>query len=148
MNERRQRRILAESAKTAAPGGYLLYSTCTFSPEENERNVEWFCKTFPEFSALSVAVLDSYRSPLSELPTYRLFPQHGYGAGAFCCLLRKQGMREESGTLTLHELPSVIWPIWASQTMAPYLSPRPNPDNPRRDKGRQDKRFGGRGRRE
>lgn len=89
MNERRQRRILAHSSKVVAPGGYLLYATCTFSREENEDNVEWFLKNFPDFSPVTVALLEPYRSHISEAATYRLLPHHGKGAGAFCALLRR-----------------------------------------------------------
>lgn len=29
-------------------GGTLVYSTCTYSPEENECQVEWMLRTFPQ----------------------------------------------------------------------------------------------------
>lgn len=45
----RQKEILTNVAKTVAPGGRLVYSTCTFSLEENEMNVDWFLKEFPNF---------------------------------------------------------------------------------------------------
>ncbi len=116
MNERRQRRILANSAQTVRPGGYLIYSTCTFSREENEDNVEWFCKKFPEFWAIDVPTLSNYRSPISELATYRLFPHHGFGAGAFVAILRRDG--ESRGavdlSLTRDNVTDSVWPVWRS----------------------------------
>lgn len=45
----RQREILDRGAETVRPGGCLVYSTCTFSPEENEENVLWFLRTHPAF---------------------------------------------------------------------------------------------------
>ena len=36
-----QRRIVADIWPTLRDGGYLIYSTCTFNPEEDEENVEW-----------------------------------------------------------------------------------------------------------
>ena len=39
-----QRSILPHAAKMLKPGGYILYSTCTFSPEENEGTIEEFYK--------------------------------------------------------------------------------------------------------
>ncbi|MCD8082133.1 MAG: RsmB/NOP family class I SAM-dependent RNA methyltransferase [Clostridiales bacterium] len=50
---RMQREILKQAAGMLKPGGRLVYSTCTFSPEENERNVEWFLEHDPEFSLIS-----------------------------------------------------------------------------------------------
>ena len=37
----RQREIVAEAVKMLAPGGSLVYSTCTFAPEEDEQMVSW-----------------------------------------------------------------------------------------------------------
>jgi 16S rRNA C967 or C1407 C5-methylase (RsmB/RsmF family)/NOL1/NOP2/fmu family ribosome biogenesis protein len=37
----RQRRILMELWPALRPGGFLVYSTCTFNPEENELNLKW-----------------------------------------------------------------------------------------------------------
>lgn len=39
----RQRRILADMWPSLASGGFLIYSTCTFNPLENEDNVNWIC---------------------------------------------------------------------------------------------------------
>lgn len=114
MNERRQRRILANSATLVHPGGYLLYSTCTFSVEENEKNVEWFCKTFPEFSSVSVSALDTFRSKLTSEYSYRLFPNDGFGAGAFCCLFKRDGEPASSTDERIREVTSKVRPVWSS----------------------------------
>ena len=50
----RQRVILDNAAKTVAEGGYLLYSTCTFSLEENEMQVDSFLTRHPGFSLCEV----------------------------------------------------------------------------------------------
>lgn len=44
-----QRRILSVVKDYVKPDGKLLYSTCTIHREENEGNVEWFLKEYPEF---------------------------------------------------------------------------------------------------
>ena len=116
MNEGRQRRILANSAKTVAPGGALLYSTCTFSREENENNIEWFLKTFPEFHAVTVDVLAPYRSRYSSQACYRLFPHEGHGAGAFCALLQREGSRS-SLEICIDEITDTLRPTWRSPTV-------------------------------
>lgn len=45
----RQREILAQAVQMVAPGGRLVYSTCTFSPDENEANAAWLLRHYPEF---------------------------------------------------------------------------------------------------
>ncbi|GAB4339433.1 MAG: RsmB/NOP family class I SAM-dependent RNA methyltransferase [Leptolyngbyaceae cyanobacterium] len=87
-NANRQKRILANSAQLVAGQGYLLYMTCTYSPEENEQVAEWFLERFPHFQAIAVPHLSDYQSHLTRLPAYRLFPQSGLGAGAFTILLQ------------------------------------------------------------
>ena len=45
----RQAEILHEAARFVRPGGRLVYSTCTYNPEENEQNVRRFLEDNPEF---------------------------------------------------------------------------------------------------
>ncbi|SET10763.1 RsmB/NOP family class I SAM-dependent RNA methyltransferase [Anaerobranca gottschalkii] len=45
-----QREILSWIPKLIKPGGTVVYSTCTFSPEENEFQVNNFLKSYPQFS--------------------------------------------------------------------------------------------------
>jgi 16S rRNA C967 or C1407 C5-methylase (RsmB/RsmF family) len=87
-NANRQKRILANSAQLVAPQGYLVYTTCTYSPEENEQVIEWLIKRFPQFQSVEVASLADFQSALSHFYCYRMFPQTGLGAGAFTALLR------------------------------------------------------------
>ena len=43
-----QREILRQAYRMLRPGGYLLYSTCTFSPEEDEQMAEWLLSSCPD----------------------------------------------------------------------------------------------------
>ena len=45
----RQRNILRVAAKLVRPGGTLLYSTCTFAPEEDEQVISTLLDEFPEY---------------------------------------------------------------------------------------------------
>ncbi len=89
-NANRQKRILANSASTVAPGGYLAYTTCTYAEEENEQVCRWFLQRFPQFRPLEIPHLRDYQSHLTELPCYRMWPYEGLGAGAFTMLLQNQ----------------------------------------------------------
>jgi len=111
MNARRQRRILAHSAALVAPGGYLLYATCTFSKEENEENVEWLLSHFSEFAAQPVDALEEYRSPVSSVATYRLWPYQGWGAGSFCALFKRADSNYTGNDIPLTEIftQGVVW---------------------------------------
>lgn len=90
LNVNRQRRILAGAARLVRPGGHLVYSTCTFSPRENEGNVSWFLRKHPTFRALPSAVHADHQVPDQDgIPTYRLLPHQGWGAGGFVALLQR-----------------------------------------------------------
>ncbi len=89
-NANRQKRIIACAASLVRPGGYLLYTTCTYSTDENEKIIEWLTSRRPEFLPLEIPALASYQSPFSELPCFRAFPKtHGL-AGGFTALLQRQ----------------------------------------------------------
>lgn len=49
-----QRSILMDAARMLRPGGRLLYSTCTFAPEENEQMIAEFLDRHPDFSVVPV----------------------------------------------------------------------------------------------
>lgn len=79
---RRQTQILSSAAKVLKNGGLLVYSTCTFAPQEDELQVEEFLKNNGQFKLLSMK---------------KLLPHECRGEGHFVALLRKCG-GEESAT--------------------------------------------------
>lgn len=99
----RQKRIIANSAQVVAPQGYLVYMTCTYSPEENEQVCEWFLARFPQFQAVEVSHLSKYQSHLTSIPCYRMFPQDGLGAGAFTVLFKNMN-EEDAKQINLNNL--------------------------------------------
>ncbi len=88
-NAKRQRGILLAVLPCVEPGGHLLYTTCTYDPEENEKVMAYILRRAKGWQAVEVPSLAAFRSPLAEFPCYRLMPAHGCGAGGFCCLLRR-----------------------------------------------------------
>lgn len=89
-NAKRQKGILLSVLPCVRAGGHLLYSTCTYDPEENEKVMAYILKRFPEWSAVEVPLLADFRSALADFPAYRMLPMHGFGAGGFCCLLHRR----------------------------------------------------------
>lgn len=89
----RQRRIVADVWNSLKPGGYLIYSTCTFNTEENEDNVLWI-KNNLEAEIIPLEVDPNWRISGSksddvDLPVYRFFPHKLNGEGFFMAVLRK-----------------------------------------------------------
>ena len=77
----RQRAILDSAALAVREGGVLVYSTCTFSREENEDNVRWFLSAHPEFALLPIEA-GFGRPGVGDLPVRRIYPMDG-GEGHF-----------------------------------------------------------------
>lgn len=112
----RQQGILEHAAKMLKPGGVLVYSTCTFAPEENEQNICRFLQEHADFSLERTEVGEQYFShgraewadmgcrkedtscsnadarcaQAGELAkAYRLWPHKLCGEGHFLARLRK-----------------------------------------------------------
>lgn len=88
--------ILENAASVLAPGGLLVYSTCTFAPEEDEGQIGHFLALHPEFELLDCGVFfgapgEENRCGEHPFPaglTRRIWPAQG-GEGHFMAKLRK-----------------------------------------------------------
>ena len=91
-----QRQILDLVSAYVKPGGRLLYSTCTISIEENERNAAYIREELP-FEALPLEGLpkELYAASAEE-GMIQLFPHKGiYHDGFFISLFQKTGKGQE-----------------------------------------------------
>ena len=112
MCARRQAEILSSAAALVRPGGRLVYSTCTFSPEEDERAVARFLENHPEFVPETV---DAPWFEAGENGSFRLWPHKLLGEGHFAAVLRKMEGSEESTVIPAGEkLPKTWQPFAAS----------------------------------
>ena len=112
MCARRQSEILHSGAALVRPGGLLVYSTCTFSPEENEQAVEAFLQTHPEFTPQRV---DAPWFTPGETGSFRLWPHKLRGEGHFAAVLRRTGEPEEAYESTPGEKLPKQWLEFAEQ---------------------------------
>lgn len=111
----RQTEILESAAKMLRPGGRLVYSTCTFSPEEDEGQIEGFLDSHRDFFVVKVPenIRPSGLSPgrgewgtkrAQELSdTFRLWPHLSEGEGHYMALLQKEDSKD--GLKTRREKP-------------------------------------------
>ena len=84
----RQQRIVHDVWKSLKPGGFLIYSTCTFNREENEENIFKFCK---DLNAKTIAIDFEGHENLYclEENMYRCMPHRTLGEGFFFAVLQK-----------------------------------------------------------
>ena len=94
----RSRLILEDAAVTVAEGGHLLFSTCTFSEEENEETVTTFLAAHPEFRivpitpAVAAITADGIHRPHRPADiglTRRYYPHLAPGEGQYIALLQR-----------------------------------------------------------
>ncbi len=93
MCAQRQQEILRSAAQLVRPGGRLVYSTCTFAPEENEQVIAAFLQEHTDFAPESV---DAPWFAPGENSSYRMWPHKLLGEGHFAAVLRKMGTDEGS----------------------------------------------------
>jgi len=85
----RQFDILTHAAKMLKPGGRLVYSTCTFSKEEDENLIKGFIEANPDFSIELVEKCPGFADGEYE-GTIRLWPHKVKGEGHFLAVLTKK----------------------------------------------------------
>ena len=91
MCARRQAEILESGAGLVRPGGRLVYSTCTFAPEENEQTIADFLRRHPEFVPETV---DAPWFDKAGEGQFKMLPHKLLGEGHFGAVLRKTGGEE------------------------------------------------------
>lgn len=96
--------ILDAAVKLLKPDGYMLYSTCTFSPLENEGSIQYLLDNYPEFEVVKIEAYKDFgaghpewiENGAEELKnTFRLWPQKIKGEGHYVALLHKRGEAPE-----------------------------------------------------
>ena len=87
-----QRKILEQAAMYVKTGGVLLYSTCTLSKKENEKNVEWFLQNHPEYTLEDMTpYLPKQMADMGKQGYLTVFPHIHHTDGFFIARLKKKG---------------------------------------------------------
>lgn len=92
-----QKDIVVSAANMLKPGGQMLYSTCTFSPEENEGTISYLLEQCPELTLEEIPLLEGFDigrprwgNGLEILKKcVRIWPHKVKGEGHFLALLTK-----------------------------------------------------------
>lgn len=99
-----QKEILSNASQALKPGGFLVYSTCTFNHLENEENAEYIHRNlgllpvdpdFPEDWGIPGGIR-------TNLPVFRFMPHVTKGEGLFLSIFKKQGEWHPSKQPLLH----------------------------------------------
>ena len=90
----RQQRIIEESLDTLKEGGYLMYSTCSYSFEENEKIMDHIASQ-PGMVNVSIPIPDNWNiischSPMHNCQGFRFYPDQIKGEGFFIAVFKKE----------------------------------------------------------
>ena len=93
-----QREITSNAVKMLRPGGLMMYSTCTFAPQEDEGTVSFLLENFPEMELIEMEGYGGFSKgnpvwgngdPEIE-KTVRIWPHKMNGEGHYLALFRKK----------------------------------------------------------
>ncbi|MCD7956014.1 MAG: RsmB/NOP family class I SAM-dependent RNA methyltransferase [Lachnospiraceae bacterium] len=123
---KRQKEIVRHAVSMLRPGGMMLYSTCTFSPEEDEQIIGYILENYPDMELLPIPMAEGFESGRPELSRedweetaqndrpgrtsvykisdktgdlrkcVRIFPHRVCGEGHFLALLKKRETLENT----------------------------------------------------
>ena len=91
----RQKKILDNASKLVKCGGYIIYSTCTYAPEENEEVIDAFLTSHPSFSPVPLPekIVSVTKEAVGDFENAkyarRFYPHISNGEGQFLALMKK-----------------------------------------------------------
>ena len=111
-----QKVILKSAAAMLKEGGMLMYSTCTFSAEENEMNVSWLLDNFPEFEPADIEWYEGFDHGRKEFAggdarvekSVRIWPHRMDGEGHFLALFIKKPAGGSEGIIKPEEIRAAV----------------------------------------
>ncbi|HFR3976088.1 TPA: RsmF rRNA methyltransferase first C-terminal domain-containing protein [Streptococcus suis] len=120
-----QREILESALEMLASGGQLIYSTCTWSPEENEEIVAWLLDNF-ELELIDILKINGMTEGIGYPQTARMYPHHFAGEGQFVAKFRYRGEAKQKkmkpGKSNLNREQQALWKEFEQKHLAVQLS--------------------------
>lgn len=106
-----QQSILREMVRALKPGGTLVYSTCTFSPDENEQAMDYLLELEPNLELLELPMYEGFDTGHPEwsksgnpdvTKCRRIWPHRISGEGHFVAMLKKKDTGDYHGVNWYH----------------------------------------------
>ena len=154
-----QTEILESAYELLAPGGDMVYSTCTFSPLEDEGMIQSFVKKHPDMTICEVPRYPGYSEGRPDwVPDgdsalkkcVRIFPHRAEGEGHFAVLLHKRGetgdtcgksgMWDKNGTVPETGYGTEAFSVGKKRRKQSGKKGRNNTSDPRKNKQKQNDR--------
>ncbi len=111
-----QKEILVSAVEMLADGGQLIYSTCTWAPEENEEVVQWLLDNY-DMELLDIPKINGMAEGIGLPQTARMYPHRFEGEGQFVAKLRYKGApsskRLKTGKSNLNREQQALWQEFA-----------------------------------
>ncbi len=89
-----QKSLIEDAYEMLAPEGEILYSTCSFSIQENEEVIEFFLNNHPDIEIVPISLNKLYNDTINIKGGLRLYPHKFEGEGQVIFILKKK--REET----------------------------------------------------
>ncbi len=123
----RQKNILSDVIKVLKPGGELIYSTCTFAPEEDEQVVQWILDNYRTLRLANIEKCDGMDAGRPDFANgnpelvkcVRLMPHHFKGEGQFIAkfestepqkvIKKKKRKRNKQNNFQLNKTEFELW---------------------------------------
>lgn len=95
------RQILDCAVQMLAPGGKLVYSTCTFDRDEDEGTIEYILEKYPQMAVVPQKPEYGFEESRGIEGCLRLFPHRLEGEGHFVALLEKRTEKPDANVKDL-----------------------------------------------
>jgi 16S rRNA C967 or C1407 C5-methylase (RsmB/RsmF family)/NOL1/NOP2/fmu family ribosome biogenesis protein len=128
MCSQRQQRILNDIVSSLKPGGFLVYSTCTFSREENENNIkklveDYHFESIPFEGSVDFKISQTLESTGNKnIYSYRFYPHKTKGEGFFIACLKAPGEENEKKRRSIKEDKTILIGRGQRKIYEPWLN--------------------------